>query len=73
MEQTQQQEVKEEIFEQKAALKKFPKIPKLPKMPKAPMNIDRTKMMVGAIFIISLIVMLALTINSVDVYNGSFP
>lgn len=37
------------------------------------LNIDREKLIVGIIFVIAVIVMLAWTIHSVDVYNGTFP
>ena len=64
-----------EVFPQKAALKLKPKLPSMPKLPdlKLPFKLDKTKMIAAAIFIISLVVMLAVTINAVDVYNGTFP
>ena len=69
----QKQEV--DVFPQKAALKLKPKLPSMPKLPdlKLPFKLDKTKMIAAAIFIISLVVMLAVTINAVDIYNGTFP
>ena len=37
------------------------------------LNIDKPTLIVAFIFILALVAMLALTIHSVDVYNGTFP
>jgi hypothetical protein len=36
-------------------------------------QIDKEKLVVGIIFVIALIAMLAWAIHAVDVYNGTFP
>jgi len=40
---------------------------------KLPFNITKEELIVGVIFIVALVAMLAWTIHSVDVYNGTFP
>jgi len=40
---------------------------------KLPFNMDKETVIVGVIFIIALIAMLAWAIHSVDIYNGTFP
>ncbi len=40
---------------------------------KLPFKLDKETVIVGLIFIIALVAMLAWSIHSVDIYNGTFP